>query len=207
MPSLLSQLQSQSFDGDVTLPIEPQSKVLAAIWIILLGALIAPAAAVLLQILARTWIANEDAASIWSSAMVIAGCTAWIAMWAVPLRRYWLKFSSKRCVRIVGRQSIRIDQTQFGLRTIRDVPLSQYTGLAHRVRTSLSDTQHELWLYHPRRAYSIPVATAPTISLDHAGEAADTLGVAFLGAGPEQRDVARQRQPVPQASGAEAIAA
>lgn len=100
---------------------------------------------------------------------LIIGLAFWTLLFAWPLKRLAQSFASMRIVQI---SHDRVSATDSGLfrQTQWEAPVSDFTGIAHNVRTSLSGVRHELVLVHPRRDRSVLLGLAPRFSqteIDH----------------------------------------
>ena len=97
------------------------------------------------------------------------GLAFWTLLFAWPLKRLAQSFASTRVVKISHDRVIATDSGLFR-QTQWEAALSEFTGIAHNVRTSLSGVRHELVLVHPRRSQSVLLAIAPRFSqtdIDH----------------------------------------
>jgi hypothetical protein len=87
----------------------------------------------------------------------------WIALFAWPLRGLIARLTSSRSVEITSERVLVSETGTFGASNWT-APLASYTGITHRVRSSLSGTRHELILAHPLAEHSVLLLTAPHIS-------------------------------------------
>jgi hypothetical protein len=85
-------------------------------------------------------------------AQVLLGFVLWAGLLAIPVTQALARLGATRRIAI-DRQSVTVEETRFGSRQVWRVPLSEYRGIAHHVRTSVSGARHELVLVHadPRR--------------------------------------------------------
>lgn len=110
-----------------------------------------------------------------SAAQLAAGCL--IAL-------IWFGSSATRCM--TSRPLERTILCQDGQITINDrrngraeqnvVPLDAFFGIAHRVRTSLSTSRHEVWLLHAEPSKSYPVLIDTMITDQHVANIAQEFG-------------------------------
>jgi len=78
---------------------------------------------------------------------VLVGLAIWTVLFVLPAKRILQRFGVTRAVRIDFRS---VSVTESGPFRIRDwtTPLSEYSGVAHHVRSTLSGVRHELVLVH-----------------------------------------------------------
>lgn len=96
----------------------------------------------------------------------------------------WFGSSAARC--LTARPLERTVMCQDGQVTIEDrrngqaeqnvVPLDNFLGIAHRVRTSLSTSRHEVWLLHAEPSKSYPVLIDTLITDMHVANIAHEFG-------------------------------
>lgn len=110
-----------------------------------------------------------------SSAAIGIALLAWIIVFGWPIWVRATRSSSSRCVEISHDQISVRDHGMLRANSWRE-PIAGYNGLAHRVRSSLSGTRHELILVHPNPDRSVLVRVAPFI-----GEAEVAATAALLG--------------------------
>ncbi len=97
-----------------------------------------------------------------SALMVVLGLSLWAALWSVPAWRFLRQLGAKRQVEIVdGRVGV-TDRSLFGKRTWSCL-LSEFNGISHNVRTTLSGFHHELVLVHDNASMNVLVHIAPKI--------------------------------------------
>ena len=100
-----------------------------------------------------------------------------------PLARQIERFNARRAV-LIGNKMVRGADLQLGRLTRWSAPLAAYTGLAHRVRTSLSGARHELMLVHADSARSVLLLTGEHISDSDIARHACLLGLPQIQAAP-----------------------
>jgi len=113
---------------------------------------------------------NTVAARPISAVQVAIGVAIWCGMFLLPLREIVMRLGSRRTVRIDSWTVDVTDKTPFGTTTWQ-ASLTDYAGIAHHVRTSLSGTRHELILVNKDATRNVLVAVAdriPQSTLDRA---------------------------------------
>jgi hypothetical protein len=111
--------------------------------------------------------------------MLILGLTCLVAAFLVPahslIRRLWMT----RAVQIVPD---RVIVCEYGLLTSKvwSAPLTDFNGVAHHVRASLSGVRHELILVHRNRSQAVLLHAAERISQATIERAAALFGVPEL---------------------------
>ena len=106
---------------------------------------------------------------------VVAGLGLWTALFIVPARRLLQRFGTQRSVRIEGGMVSVSDRAVLGSR-LWQVPLEEFSGIAHWVRSSLSGVRHELHLVHADPGKSLLIHRA-----DHISQATIDAAGALLG--------------------------
>jgi hypothetical protein len=96
-------------------------------------------------------------------AALAAGLLIWAALFLVPARRVIQGGWNRRRVRITSERVSVSDAGLFGSRSWA-APLSEFLGLAHHVRASLSGVRHELILVHRIGGRSVLLHAADSIS-------------------------------------------
>ena len=92
------------------------------------------------------------------AAVQLAACLAvWSLLFAWPLKRLANSLARIRTLVIDADRAVVTDSGLLA-QHVWEVPLTDFTGLAHHVRTSLSGVRHELILVHPERAKCVLVA-------------------------------------------------
>lgn len=115
------------------------------------------------------------------AALTGAGLTLFTMMFGLPLHRAARMLGLRRSVLIdAGRVTVE-EQTPFGRRAWT-LPLADYEGIAHVVRTSLSASRHELVLVHRDRRHQVLLAVADRMSEADVSKAAQLLGLAVISA-------------------------
>jgi hypothetical protein len=110
-----------------------------------------------------------------SSLIALLGLTAWLLVFGWPMARVLATMGSSRHI-VIADGVITVRDRQLLNRTKWSQPVAAYTGVAHRVTTSLSGTRHELLLVHPTLARSILLATAAKIGQNEIDSVAQLLG-------------------------------
>jgi hypothetical protein len=127
-----------------------------------------------------------------SAAIALFGLLAWLLVFGWPMAHVLATIGSSRHITVADDTVIVRDQKLLG-RTTWSQPVAAYTGLAHRVTTSLSGTRHELILVHPTPARSILLATAAKIGQSEIDCAAQLLGCREIAA-PAPYGLAKGRE-------------
>ena len=84
------------------------------------------------------------------SATVLAlGLALAITLLAIPLAAGLSRMRRSRAVRLGGDRITVDDRSLFGGRRHWEAPLSQFTGVTHHIRATLSGPRHEIILVHP----------------------------------------------------------
>lgn len=146
--------------------------------------LLVPAVAVLLVPLAllaafaipALWAATEHPAA---AAQVAAGLAVWTALFVVPAKRIIQRFGASRDVCIEPDLVTVRERGPFGAR-VWTVPLAEFSGVAHHVRSNLSGVHHELFLVHADRRKSLLVHAGDAIPQATIDRAARLLGLPHL---------------------------
>ena len=88
------------------------------------------------------------------------GLAFWTLLFAWPLKRLAESFARMRTVRV---DADRISVMDSGLfrHSLWEAPISEFSGLAHNIRSSLSSVRHELVLVHPDLDRCVLLAIAP----------------------------------------------
>jgi Na+/melibiose symporter-like transporter len=95
-----------------------------------------------------------------AAAQVVVGLAVWTVLFVVPAKRIAQRLGTRRTVRIDAE-----------LVTVREVgvlrsrawtaPLSEFAGVAHHIRSTLSGLRHELVLVHRERGKSVLLLQTP----------------------------------------------
>ncbi len=127
-----------------------------------------------------------------SSLVVLLGLTAWLLVFGWPMARVLATIGSSRHITLAD-GTVTVHDRQFLHQTTWTQPVLAYSGVAHRVTTSLSGTRHELILVHPIVARTILLATAPKIGQTEIDNVAHMLGCREIAA-PASYRFARGRE-------------
>jgi hypothetical protein len=140
-----------------------------------LAVMVSPAVLLAATATPALWAAADNPLA---ATQVVAGLGLWTALFIVPARRLLQRFGSQRSVRIEGGVVSVSDGTVLGWRSWQ-VPLDEFSGIARRLRSSLSGVRHELHLVHadPRKSLLIHRA-------DHISQATIDAAGALLGLPP-----------------------
>jgi hypothetical protein len=110
-----------------------------------------------------------------SSLIVLLGLTAWLLVFGWPVARVLATIGSSRHI-VISDGVITVRDRQLLSQNKWSQPIGAYSGVAHRVTTSLSGTRHELLLVHPTLSRSILLATAAKIDQIEIDSVAHLLG-------------------------------
>ncbi|KUO54117.1 MAG: hypothetical protein APF80_14870 [Alphaproteobacteria bacterium BRH_c36] len=131
----------------------------------ILIAVVGPSAMIAAQALAEPATRDRLAASPLNTAGALVGVAIWFAMFAIPAFHALRRIGWSRDVEL-DRDTVRIcDRTLFGTRRLQ-LPLREFEGISHHVRTNLSGTRHELVLVHHDRSSSLLLQMSDSISQD-----------------------------------------
>lgn len=107
---------------------------------------------------------------------LLTGIAAVIFMLILPLRKLIARLTVKRVVEIANGTVTVTESGHFRTWTW-SLPLSQYAGIAHHVRASLSGTRHEIILVHPEHGKSVLLCVAPRTSQGEVDRVAALIGL------------------------------
>jgi hypothetical protein len=102
---------------------------------------------------------------------VLAGALCWL-----PTRALALRLFRRRQV-VIGDGQIKVTERWLTGRRSWQAPISDYRGLAHNMRTSMSGTRHELVLVHEQPKRSVLLHVADRVPQALIDRYAATLGV------------------------------
>lgn len=105
----------------------------------------------------------------------------WIGLFGWPLKRLLDRVNGQRDVEITPENVAVRDDRVLGLEQWT-APLADYTGITHRIRSSLSGTRHELILVHPDPERSVLLMVAEHILDRDIHQFAHLLGRPILAA-------------------------
>ena len=97
------------------------------------------------------------------------GLAFWSLLFGWPLVRLAQSFARMRTVHLDADRVTVMDSGLFR-HTTWQAPISEFSGIAHHIRSSLSSVRHELVLVHPSRDRSVLLAIAPRFTqteIDH----------------------------------------
>jgi hypothetical protein len=138
-----------------------------------LAVMVSPAVLLAATATPALWAATDNPLA---AAQVVAGLGLWTALFIVPARRLLQRFGSQRSVRIEAGMVSVSDRAILGSRSWQ-VPLNEFSGIAHCVRSSLSGVCHELHLVHANPSISLLIHRADHISQATIEAAAVLLGL------------------------------
>jgi hypothetical protein len=108
----------------------------------------------------------------------IAFCAA-LGLTAFAMRRVAMAWGRTATVEI-GYGVVAVVEKKFGIKRRWTAPVSDYLGLVHNVRASLSGSRHELVLVHPDPAFNVMLQLAPSLPQPHIDRVAILLGVSEI---------------------------
>jgi len=127
------------------------------------GALLAPFLLLAKSLLLDPEMRANLAAHPGTSAQLGLAFIFWCALFAWPINRIAGQFGRSRSVEIEG-GTVRVTDRSLLSTTNWQLPISDYVGVAHRIRSSLSGVRHELVLEHSDERRSIVLAMQPRIA-------------------------------------------
>ena len=107
---------------------------------------------------------------------LLTGLAAVVVMLFLPVRKLVTRLTVRRIVDIANGAVSVTETANFRTRSW-SVPLSQYAGVAHHVRASLSGTRHEIILVHPEQGKSVLLCVAPRTSQAEVDRVASLIGL------------------------------
>ncbi len=111
-----------------------------------------------------------------ATAQVVLGLTLWLLLLGLPIARLTNSLARRRTVRIANGQVQVADHVRGQTRTWT-APITDFEGIAHYLRASLSGVRHELILVHPDRERSLLLAVSDRLTQSHVDQACGSLGV------------------------------
>jgi hypothetical protein len=114
-----------------------------------------------------------------AAAEAVVGIALWMALLLVPAKRLLQRFGSARSVRI-DRGMVTVHERSLLRSRSWQRPLSDFTGIAHLARSSVSGVRHELHLVHAERGKSLLIHTADSISQATIDGAGALLGLPLM---------------------------
>lgn len=111
-----------------------------------------------------------------ATAQIAAGIALWAALLLIPASRALSRACVRREVVIADGAVEIVRRTPFTTRR-RSVPLTEYQGVAHHVRSSLSGLAHEIVLVHPQSSATVTLLTAERVTQAMLDEAKSLLGL------------------------------
>lgn len=99
-----------------------------------------------------------------------------LVLTAFAIRRVRMAWGRSATVEI-GFGVIAVVERRFGVVHRWDAPISDFLGLAHNVRSSLSGARHELVLVHPNPAKHVLLSIAPAMPQQHIDRVSILLGL------------------------------
>lgn len=132
----------------------------------------------------------------WISGLQLAfGFAMALCLTAYALRRVRMAWGSAATVEI-GHGVVAVVERRFGVSHRWSLPVTEFLGLAHNVRTSLSGARHELVLVHADPARNVLIGLAPSMPQQHIDRVAILLGLMEIPASSVAGKRAQQARPV-----------
>jgi hypothetical protein len=116
-----------------------------------------------------------------AAAQIAAGVAMWAALLLIPASRALSRACVRRDIVIADGAVEIVRRTPLSTRR-RSVPLTEYRGVAHHVRSSLSGLSHEIVLVHPQRSLTVTLITAERVTQAMLDEAKSLLGLPEISA-------------------------
>ena len=135
-------------------------------------------------------------------AQTAAGLIVWALLWGVPASRFFNRLGRQRSIEIDGTQVRVVDRSMAGTSNWT-AELSDFIGLAHHVRASLSGSRHELILVHEDAEKSLLVHAGALVTDRQTADFADQLNQCVV---PGSALYASSRRSSPEAAGMGAMA-
>jgi hypothetical protein len=129
-----------------------------------------------------------------AAAQAFIGLCMWTALFALPCKRLIQHFGRAQHIHI---EAGVVSVSERGAIGCRDwnAPLSEFCGVAHHVRATLSGWRHELILVHPDRSKRLLLCASDAIPHSTIERAAKLLGVAQIPAAALFQSGTRERAP------------
>ena len=134
-----------------------------------------------------------------AAAQVLIGIGIWTLLFVVPAKRIIQRFGSVRKIGIDARVVTVSDVGPFCARAW-SAPLTEFSGIAHHVRATISGLHHELILVHGERGKSVLLHAADRISQATVERAATLLRLPEIPAQELYRFSVRRKPAAPTAS-------
>ena len=115
-----------------------------------------------------------------------AGLIAWLGLLLMPAKRLILEFGNRRRVKVCA-ERVMVDDKGLFRSTHWSATLSEFSGIAHHVRATLSGVRHELVLVHPLRDRSVLLLAANAIGQSTIEQAAHLFRLPQVPAHPLHR--------------------
>lgn len=114
-----------------------------------------------------------------NAAVAFAGVALWIFMFGIPALRAFARMGRRQDIKIADGYVEVSEKTLIG-KNNWTLPLSDFEGLSHHIRTSLSGARQELILVHPQLSKCLLLAMGDTITQNEAETLASKLGLPVL---------------------------
>ncbi|MEQ8825763.1 MAG: hypothetical protein RIC14_15465 [Filomicrobium sp.] len=114
--------------------------------------------------------------------VALTGVATWLIMFGVPACRAFARLGRSQTI-IISNGIVEVAEKTIIGRHAWTIPLAEFTGISHHVRTNLSGTRQELILVHPQTSKSLLIEMGASISHNDAEKLANTLKLPVLPAG------------------------
>jgi hypothetical protein len=94
---------------------------------------------------------------------ILTGIAFWAYLLGLPLKRLVDRLAATRTI-LIDETTVTVTESGHFREQTWSVPRSDFAGIAHHVRASVSGTRHELILVHPEREKSLLLSLAPRMS-------------------------------------------
>jgi hypothetical protein len=101
-----------------------------------------------------------------AAAQVVVGLAVWTILFAVPAKRIIQRLGISRKV-CIDAALVTVSEAGALRSRVWTTPLSEFAGIAHHIRSTLSGVRHELVLVHRERSKSVLLLQSPN-ALPHA---------------------------------------
>ncbi|MBU2581504.1 MAG: hypothetical protein KJ622_07285 [Alphaproteobacteria bacterium] len=145
----------------------------------ILVAVMLPSAMIAANAFAEPALRDRLAAAPMNTAGALAGVSIWLLMFGIPAYRALRRLGWSRSIELDRHSATVHDRTLFA-RSTYNLPLTEFDGVSHHVRTNLSGMRHELVLVHADPRKSLLVMMADAISQDETDEFARRYMLAQL---------------------------
>lgn len=114
--------------------------------------------------------------------VALTGVATWLVMFGVPACRAFARLGRSQTIKISD-DSVEVEEKTVIGKNAWTIPLAEFTGISHHVRTNLSGTRQELILVHPQTSKSLLLQMGENIDQNDTENLANTLKLPVLPAG------------------------